>query len=349
MEFSAQQIADFLGGHVEGDPQITVNDFAKIEEGAPHKLSFLANPKYTAYLYTTQSSIVLINDNFELTAPVSATLVRVPDAYAAIGQLLTLVDQTKEQPKANIDATAHINADATIGSGCYIGHCAYIGKGAVIGNNTKIYPFAYIGDNAKVGDDCILYAHTTLYHECVVNDRCIIHSGAVIGADGFGFAPKGDTYEKIPQLGNVVIEADVEVGANTAIDRAVMGSTVIKQGVKLDNLIQVAHNVSIGENTVIAAQTGIAGSTHIGRNCMIAGQVGIVGHLRIGDHVKLGPQAGVSKNTKDDTTLWGTPAFDYGKYTRSHVVFQQLPDLRQTVNTLKKELETLKAQLEQSK
>ena len=349
MEFSAQQIASLLGGTVEGNPEVTVNDFAKIEEGAPHKLSFLANPKYTHHLYTTQSSIVLINVDFELTQPVSTTLIRVENAYASIAQLLTFVEQTKTKPTAEIAETAHIAPDATLGDGCYIGHCAYIGKGATIGKDTKIYPFAYVGDEARVGDNTILYAHTTVYHQCEVGDRCIIHSGAVIGADGFGFAPKGDIYEKIPQLGNVVIEDDVEIGANTTVDRAVMGSTTIKQGVKLDNLIQVAHNVSIGKNTVMAAQVGIAGSAHIGNNCMVGGQAGINGHIKICDRAKIGPKAAVIKGLKEGTRVWGSPAYDAHEYTRSAAVFKRLPDLRLTVIALQKEVEALKAQLGQTK
>ena len=273
MEFSAQQIAGFLNGTIEGDPNVKVSNFSKIEEGKPGTLTFLANLKYAHHIYNTEASIVLVNNDFKPEQPIRATLVKVENAYAALAMLLNLVEQSKSKKKG-VDSTAFIAASATVSDDCYVGNFAYIGEGVKMGKNCMVYPHAYIGDHVTVGDNCVFYPHATVYENCIIGNNCILHAGSVVGADGFGFAPEGETYKKIPQLGNVIIEDDVEIGANTTIDRAVMDSTIIHRGVKLDNLVQIAHNVEVGENTVMAAQVGIAGSVKVGKHCMFGGHRG---------------------------------------------------------------------------
>lgn len=343
MEFTAEAIAGFLKGEIEGDPQVKVNNIAKIEEGFSGALSFLANPKYEHYIYTTRSSVVLVNKTFVPTAKVEATLIRVDNAYEAFASLLRLVDQARPRKKG-VHPSAVIEPTAKVGTGAYVGAYAYVGENCIIGDNCSVYPHVYIGDNCRIGNNCILYPGVKIYHECVLGEGCTVHAGSVIGSDGFGFAPQSETeFMKIPQLGNVILEDHVEIGANVAIDRATMGSTIIRRGVKLDNLIQVGHNVEIGENTVMAGQTGIAGSTKIGKNCMFAGQVGIAGHLRIADGTKLGAQAGVPGDVKNENSiLLGSPAIDHKDFLRSSVVFRKLPDLKTRLDNLEKEFKALK-------
>ncbi len=339
MEFSAIQIATFLSGTVEGDPDVKVYNVAKIEEGAPGMLSFLANPKYSQYLYTTQSSIVLVNYDFELQDKVSATLIRVPDAYAAFAQLLGLYQQFM-QSKSGVSSLSFISKDASYGDDVYIGEFAFIGERAKIGDRVKIYPQVYIGDDVVIGDDTVIYAGAKLYAQTVVGKSCILHSGCVIGADGFGFAPQNDgSYNKIPQIGNVVLGNNVEIGANTCVDCATMGSTRIQDGVKLDNLIQIAHNVEVGKNTAIAAQTGVSGSTKIGSNCIVAGQVGMVGHISIADKTKIGAQSGILGNVKKEgEELMGSPAMNLRDYLRMSVYTKNIEKLVKRVEELEKKL-----------
>ena len=339
MEFSAIQIATFLSGTVEGDPEVKVYNVAKIEEGAPGMLSFLANPKYSQYLYTTKSSIVLINNDFELQDKVSATLIRVPDAYAAFAQLLGLYQQFM-QSKSGVSSLSFISKDASYGDDVYIGEFAFIGERAKIGNRVKIYPQVYIGDDVVIGDDTTIYAGAKLYAQTVVGNSCILHSGCVIGADGFGFAPQEDgSYNKIPQIGNVVLGNNVEIGANTCVDCATMGSTKIQDGVKLDNLIQIAHNVEVGKNTAVAAQTGVSGSTKIGANCVIAGQVGMAGHIHIADRTKIGAQSGILGNVKKEgEELMGSPAINLRDYLRMSVYTKNIEKLVKRVEDLEKKL-----------
>ena len=344
MEFTAQQIAAFLRGTVEGDPEVKVSNFSKIEEGKPGTLTFLANPKYEHHIYHTEASIVLVNQDFTPTEPIHTTLIRVENAYTALAQLLNMVEQAKSK-KSGVDSTAFIAPTASVGEDCYIGNMAYIGERVKLGNNCQVYPFAYIGDNVEIGDNTILYPHVTVYHDCRIGQHCILHAGSVIGADGFGFAPEGEQYKKIPQLGNVVIEDNVEIGANTTIDRAVMDSTIIRQGVKLDNLIQIAHNVEVGENTVMAAQVVIAGSVKVGKHCMFGGQVGLAGHIQIADDVTLGAQAGVISSVKEATTLLGAPAIQARNFMRSSAIFNRLPELYRTIGQLQREVETLKKEI----
>ncbi|MCU0462618.1 MAG: UDP-3-O-(3-hydroxymyristoyl)glucosamine N-acyltransferase [Bacteroidales bacterium] len=343
MEFTAATIAGFLEGEVEGDPKTVVNNIAKIEEGFKGALSFLANPKYEPYIYTTQSSIVLVNKTFVPSSKIDATLIRVENAYEAFASLLRLVDQTRPRKKG-IHPTAVIEPSVKVGSDVYIGAYAYIGDNCIIGDNCSIYPHVFVGDNTRIGKNCTLNPGVKIYHECVLGEGCTIHAGTVIGSDGFGFAPQSETeFMKIPQLGNVVIEDHVEIGANVAIDRATMGSTIIRKGVKLDNLIQIGHNVEIGENTVMAGQTGIAGSTKVGKNCMFGGQVGISGHLRIADGTKIGAKAGVPGNVKkENSILLGLPAIDHMDFLKSSVIFRKLPDLKTRVDNLEKEVKTLR-------
>lgn len=341
MEFTAKQIADFIGGKVEGDINATVNTFAKIEEGTKGAISFLSNPKYIHYIYDTQSSIVLINNDVELERPVSTTLIRVENAYECVAKLLQLYDATRPK-KQGIDSLAFISPKATIGENVYIGAFAYIGDNAVIGNGTMVYPHATIGDNVKIGEKCKIYPNVVIYEGCKLGNEVTIHSGSVIGADGFGFAPNTEGYAKIPQIGIVTIEDNVEIGANTCIDRSTMGSTIIRKGVKLDNLIQVAHNVEIGENTVMSAQVGIAGSTKIGSWCMFGGQVGLAGHITVGDKTFLGAQSGVPGNIKGDQTLIGTPPMEPKAYFKSQAIFRKLPDMYKQINELQKQLDELK-------
>lgn len=344
MEFSAQQIADFLNGTVEGDPTVKVCNFSKIEEGKPGTLTFLANLKYAHHIYNTEASIVLVNNDFKPEQPVKSTLVRVANAYASLAMLLNLVEQSKSK-KNGIDSTAFVASTSSVGENCYIGTFAYIGDGAKLGKNCMIYPHAYIGDNVSVGDNCILYPHATIYENCIVGNNCIFHAGSVIGADGFGFAPEGESYKKIPQLGNVIIEDDVEIGANTTVDRAVMDSTIIRKGVKLDNLVQIAHNVDVGDNTVMAAQVGIAGSVKIGKHCMFGGQVGLAGHIHIADNVIFGAQAGVISDVKEPTTLLGAPAINAKNFMRSSAIFNRLPDIYRSIGQMQREIEQLKKEI----
>ncbi len=338
MEFTATQIATLLNGKIEGDQNVTVSKFSKIEEGEKGSISFLANIKYTGYIYETKASIVLVNDTFTPDKPISCTLIKVPDAYQAITKLLTFYNQNKTE-KSGIEKPSFIAESAKIGNDIYLGAFAYIGNKVRIGNNVKIYPHVYLGDNVTIDDNTVLYSGVKVYSDCVVGKNCIIHAGAVIGSDGFGFAPteKGD-YNKIPQIGNVIIGNSVEIGAGTTIDRATMGNTLIKDGVKLDNLIQIAHNVVIGEHTAIAAQTGIAGSTKIGKNCMIGGQVAIAGHIMIPDNVKVGAMAGVASTPKEGAILQGSPAMNYKDFYRASAVFKILPDLKRQLDSLTKKI-----------
>jgi UDP-3-O-[3-hydroxymyristoyl] glucosamine N-acyltransferase len=343
MEFNAATIAGFLNGEIEGNPDIKVNTIAKIEEGHAGALSFLANPKYEHYIYTTNSSIVLVNKSFVPSQKIGATLIKVENAYEAFASLLRLVDQARPR-KTGIHPSAVIEPSAKIGSDVYIGPYAYIGDNAVIGDNCAIYPHVYVGDNTKIGANSTLNPGVKVYHECVIGNSCIIHAGSVIGSDGFGFAPQSENeYMKIPQLGNVILEDNVEIGANVTIDRATMGSTIIRKGVKLDNLIQVGHNVEIGENTVMAAQTGISGSTKIGKNCMFGGQVGLAGHIKIANGTKVGAQAGILGEIKEENTaIIGSPAIDIRNFMKSSVIFKRLPELKTKIETLEKDVESLK-------
>jgi len=339
MEFTAETIAGFLKGEIAGDPQVKVNNVARIEEGFPGALSFLANPKYEQYIYTTQSSVVLVNSDFVPASPVTATLIRVKNSYEAFASLLSLVEQSRPKKKG-IHPTAVIETGAVIGKDVYIGAYAFIGENCRIGDNSRIYPHVYIGDGTSVGNNCTFYSGVKIYHECSIGNGCTIHSGSVIGADGFGFAPQSESeFMKIPQIGNVVLEDHVEVGANVAIDRATMGSTIIRKGVKIDNLIQIGHNVEIGENTVMAGQTGIAGSTKIGKNCMFAGQVGIAGHLKVADGTKAGAQAGIAGDIKEEnTTILGSPSMDFRQFMKSYVVFRKLPEMKSKIDSIEKEI-----------
>jgi UDP-3-O-[3-hydroxymyristoyl] glucosamine N-acyltransferase len=341
MEFTAQQIANILKGTVDGDPNVKVNNFSKIEDGKPYSLTFLANPKYEPYIYRTNASIVLVNDEFIPTSPVKSTLIRVANAYAALAVLLDMI-QSPEKEKEGIDSTAFIHPSATVGEGCYIGAFAYIGENARIGKNSRIYPYTYIGDKASVGNGCLLYPHVTVYGKCIIGNHCILHAGSVVGSDGFGFAPEGGEYKKIPQRGHVILEDDVEIGANTTVDRAVIGATIIRKGVKLDNLIQIAHNVEIGEHTVIAAQAGISGSVKVGRHCRIGGQAGLAGHIHIEDHTDVGGQSGVMGHLKTGETVLGSPSMDSRAYMRSCVVFGRLPEMYRSIAKLQQEVEQLK-------
>ena len=341
MEFKAKQIAEFVGGRVEGNEDVAVSTFAKIEEGHEGALSFLSNPKYTHYLYDTRSSIVLVNDDLVLERPVETTLIRVKNAYEAVARLLQLYESMKPK-KTGIDPLASVAPSAQVGKDVYIGAFAVIGEGAVVGDGTQIYPHAVVGDGVTLGSRCLIYPNVTIYQGCRLGSGVTIHAGSVIGADGFGFAPNQEGYDKIPQIGIVVIEDNVEIGANTCIDRSTMGQTVIHKGVKLDNLIQVAHNCEIGENTVMSAQVGLAGSTKVGAWCMFGGQVGLAGHITVGDRVNLGAQSGVPGSIKENQTLIGTPPMDPRSYFKSQAVFRRLPEMYKELEALKKEIEELK-------
>lgn len=341
MEFSAKQIAQFVQGVIEGDENATVNTFAKIEDGKPGAISFLSNPKYTHYIYDTESSIVLVDKSVELEKPTKATLVRVDNAYECVAKLLQLYESMKPK-KTGIDSLAFVSPSAKIGENVYIGAFAYIGDNVVIGDGCQIYPNVVICENAKVGNDCLFYPNVTIYHDCHVGNRVTLHAGSVVGSDGFGFAPSENGYDKIPQIGIVTIEDDVEIGANTCIDRSTMGSTYVRKGVKLDNLVQIAHNTDIGANTVMSAQVGVAGSTKVGQWCMFGGQVGIAGHITIGNKVFLGAQSGVPSSLKDDQTLIGTPPMEKLPYFKSQAIFQRLPDLYKQIQKLQKEVDELK-------
>lgn len=346
MEFNAQQIASYLGGTVEGNPEAAVKTFAKIEEGQEGAISFLANPKYAHYLYETLSSVVLVNQDFVLERPVKATLVRVPNAYEAIARLLSLYE-SMTQKRTGIHPLACVSETATLGEGVYVGPFAYVGEGVSIGNGTQIYAHVVLEENTTVGDNCTIYPNVSVYKECRIGNGVILHSGCVIGADGFGFAPAADGYEKIPQIGIVTIEDNVEIGANACVDRSTMGSTYVRRGAKLDNLVQIAHNVEVGAHTVMSAQVGVAGSTKIGEWCMFAGQVGMAGHLTLPDRTTAGAQAGIHTSRTGGVPLMGTPAIDARTFARSSAVFKNLPDLREEVRNLRKEIEQLKAQLGQ--
>lgn len=346
MQFSAIQIANLLGGQIEGKPDTKVTGVSKIEEAEEGSLCFISNPKYEEYLYSTKASVVLINESLQLSKHTHATLIRVPDAYASFALLLQkYTEMVASQSPKGIEQPSFIATTATIGKDVYIGAFTYIADNVVIADGAKIYPNCYVGKDVLIGKDVQLYPGVRIYEQCKIGDRCVIHAGTVIGCDGFGFAPQTDgTYSKIPQIGNVVIEEDVEIGSNCSIDRATMGTTTIKKGVKLDNLIQIAHNVEIGENTVIAAQTGIAGSTKIGQNCMIGGQVGIIGHIQIANRTNINAQSGVSKTVEQpNTVLNGTPAFDYKSVLKSQAIFRHLPEMNQKILQLEKLVAQLQA------
>lgn len=343
MEFTAEQIASVIGGKIEGDKDAKVRTFAKIEEGVEGAISFLSNPKYTHYIYDTKSSVVIVNEDVELEGTVAPTLIRVKNAYESIAQLLQIYEASKPK-KTSVSPQAYISPTAKLGKDCYVGPFACIGEGTVIGDGCQIYPHAVVGDNVKMGNGCILYPNTTVYQGCKIGNNVTLHAGSVIGADGFGFAPNADGYDKIPQIGIVTIEDNVEIGANTCVDRSTMGSTVIRKGVKLDNLVQVAHNVEIGENTVMSAQVGIAGSTKVGSWCMFGGQVGIAGHITIGDKTFLGAQSGVPGSLKGGEELIGTPPMNPRNYFKSQAIFRRLPDMYKELEALKKTIEELKSE-----
>jgi len=338
MKFTATQIADILDGKVEGNPEAEVSELAKIEEGSEGSLTFLSNPKYTSFLYTTNASITIVNDNFEVEQPVNTTLIKVKDAYKAFSKLLEYYNQIKLN-KSGIEQPSYIAESAKYGEELYLGAFAYIGDNVNIGDHVKVYPNVYIGDNVKIGNNVTLFPGVKVYSESLIGNNVTIHSGTVIGADGFGFSPgDGGEYSKVPQIGNVIIEDHVDIGAGTTIDRATLGSTIIRKGVKLDNHIQIAHNVEIGENTAIAAQTGIAGSTKIGKSCLIGGQVGIAGHLTIGDRVKIQAQSGIGRDIKDDEMLQGSPAIGYSDYNKSYIHFKNLPKTMNIIHQLEKKI-----------
>jgi UDP-3-O-[3-hydroxymyristoyl] glucosamine N-acyltransferase len=339
LKFTAEQIADILEGTVVGDPNIEVFKLSKIEEGTEGSLTFLSNPKYTPYIYKTEASITIVNADFKAEQALMTTLIKVEDAYEGFSKLLEYYNQIKLN-KSGIEQPCFISETTIVPENSYIGAFAYIGNNVDIGTNVKIFPNAFIGDNVKLGDNTIIFSGAKVYSDCVIGNNCVINSGAIIGADGFGFAPNKDgSYSKIPQIGNVILEDYVDIGAGTTIDRATMGSTIIRSGVKLDNQIQIAHNVEIGKNTVIAAQTGIAGSTKIGEHCQIGGQVGIVGHLTIGNNVKVQAQSGVGRNVKDNEILQGSPSFGYTDWNKSYVHFKNLPKLAKTINELEKKVD----------
>ncbi len=336
MEFTASQIANLLEGEVEGNPEIAVYKLSKIEEGEKGSLTFLANPKYTPFIYSTEASVTIVNKDFIPEQKLSTTLIKVEDAYKSFSKLLEYYNKVKLN-KTGLEKPVFISKTATYGENFYLGAFSYLGNHVNIGDNVKIYPNVYIGDNVKIGNDVVVFAGAKIYSESIIGNNCVIHSGAIIGADGFGFTPNDNgEYSKVPQTGNVVLEDNVDVGAGTTIDRATLGSTILRRGVKLDNQIQIAHNVEIGENTAIAAQTGVAGSTKIGRNCLIGGQVGIVGHITIGDRVKIQAQSGIGRNVKDDQVLQGSPALNYGDYNKSYVHFKNLPKIVNKINEIDK-------------
>ncbi|MXV14892.1 UDP-3-O-(3-hydroxymyristoyl)glucosamine N-acyltransferase [Hufsiella ginkgonis] len=342
MQFTAQQVAILLNGTLEGDPGVTVNQLAKIEEGIQGSLTFLANPKYEAYLYNTMASIVVISNDLELTQPVIPTLIRVKDPYSSFSVLLEKYNTIKLDKKG-IEQPSYIHPSAKVGKEVYIGAFAYIGQNVVVGDNSKVYPHVYLGDNVQVGDNCTLFSGVKVYSDCVLGNNVIVHSSAVIGSDGFGFAPQKDgTYTKVSQIGNVVIGDDVEIGSNTSIDRATIGSTLIRSGVKLDNLIQVAHNVEIGANTVIASQTGVSGSAKVGENSVIGGQVGIVGHINIAKGSQIQAKSGINRSIEEEGKKWaGAPATNYTNHMRAQVVLQRLPELERKIEELQRRIQEL--------
>ncbi|MFV8335504.1 UDP-3-O-(3-hydroxymyristoyl)glucosamine N-acyltransferase [Flavobacterium sp. RSP29] len=338
MKFTAEQIAGILEGEVVGNPMAEVFRLSKIEDGTDGSLTFLSNPKYLNYIYSTKASVTIVNDTFVPESPLTTTLIKVEDAYVAFSKLLEFYNQVKLN-KSGIEQPSFLSQSVKYGDNLYLGSFSYVGQNVVLGENVKIYPNCFIGDNVVIGDNVILFAGAKIYSETIIGNNCTIHSGAIIGADGFGFAPNPDgTYTKIPQIGNVIIEDNVDVGSCTTIDRATMGSTIIRKGVKLDNQIQIAHNVEIGENTVIAAQTGVAGSTKIGKNGMIGGQVGISGHLTIGNNVRIQAQSGVGRNIKDNEILQGSPTFGYNDFSKSYVHFKNLPKIVAEIEELKKQI-----------
>ncbi|MDR2910014.1 MAG: UDP-3-O-(3-hydroxymyristoyl)glucosamine N-acyltransferase [Bacteroidales bacterium] len=344
MEFKATDIAAFLQGDVVGNGDIKIYNVSKIEEGKPGTLAFLANTKYENYIYETQASVVLVNKSFEPQKNISATLIKVDDAYKAFASLLEFYFMAKSNLKTGIEQPSFIHESIQAGTDIYVGAFAFISKNVRIGNNVKIYPHVFIGENVSVGDNCILYSGVKIYDDCIIGNRCILHSGCVVGADGFGFVPQNDgTYKKIPHVGNSILEDDVEIGANTTIDRGTIGSTIIRNGVKIDNLVHIAHNCEIGANTAIAAQTGIAGTTKIGENCKLGGQVGVAGHINIGNNVHIGAQSGVSNSVKDNETLLMTPAFNIKDAVKTAVIFKNLPQLREEIIQLKKDVKLLKS------
>jgi len=348
MQFSAAQIAMIIGGKVEGDPQTSVASFGKIEEAKNGQLAFLANPKYEDHLYTTGASVIIINESLELKQPVTASLIRVADAYTAFATLLATYQQMVTQQLSGIQEPVYICKSAKLGKNVYIGAFAYIGENVMIGDNVKVFPNAFIGDNVHVGENTIIHPGVKIYHDCIIGKSVTIHAGSVIGSDGFGFAPQADgSYKKVPQIGNVVLEENVEIGANVTIDRATMGSTIIHAGAKLDNLIQIAHNVEIGNHTVIAAQAGVSGSTKIGNHVKIGGQAGIVGHISIADGSQINAQSGVSKSIKTPNLLvTGSPAHDYTSTLRSQAVFRNLPELEKRITLLENMIKELRAEKE---
>ena len=342
MKFTANQIAEILEGEIVGDALVEVSTLSKIEEGKEGSLTFLSNPKYTPYIYDTEASVVVVNKSFEPEKSVSATLLKVEDAYKAFTQLLEFYNQIKLS-KTGIENPSFISKTAVVGENPYIGAFVYIGENVKLGDNVKIYPNSYIGDNVTIDDNSIVFSGVRIYSDTKIGKNCMINSGSVLGADGFGFVPNEEgVYKKVPQIGNVILEDNVDIGAATTIDRATLGSTIIRKGVKLDNHIQVAHNVDIGENTVIASQTGIAGSTKIGKGCQIGGQVGIVGHITIGDNVRIQAQSGIGRSLKDGETVQGSPALGYSDYNKSYVYFKNLPKIAKQIRELEKELKALK-------
>lgn len=345
MEFTAKDIASLLAGTIDGNPDVKVNRLARIEDGEPGALSFLANPKYNPYIYSTRSSIVLVQSEFEVEQSITCTLIRVNDPYSAFANLLEIYDKMRKD-KTGTSSLASIAKSAKIGSNAYIGDFVVISDNVVIGDNVKIFPHTYVGENVRIGSDTTLNPGVIVYYDCTIGNECTIHGGSVIGADGFGFAPQSDNnYKKVAQIGNVIIEDNVEIGANTTIDRATLGSTIIRRGVKLDNLIQVGHNVEIGENTVIAAQSGIAGSTKVGKNCMLGGQVGLAGHIVIADDVKIGAQAGLASNVnKSGSVLLGAPAIDISRFRRIIAIFNNLDKLYYRIADLEKTIQHLQAE-----
>ena len=340
MVFTAGQIAGILDGEVDGNPEIAVHRLAKIEEGESGSLTFLANPKYTSHIYTTKASVTIVNKDFVPEQDLTTTMIKVDDAYESFSKLLEYYNQV-ENNKVGIESPVFTADDAVYGENFYLGAFSYLGNNVVIGKNVKIYPNVYVGDNVKIDDNVIVFAGAKIYSETVIGKNCMIHSGAIIGADGFGYTPnKEGEFSRIPQTGNVVLEDDVDIGAGTTIDRATLGSTILHRGVKLDNQIQIAHNVEIGEHTIIAAQTGIAGSAKIGKRCMIGGQVGIVGHITIGDNVKIQAQSGIGRNIKDNEVLQGSPALKLGDYNKSYVHFKNLPKIVKRIDKLEKKIDS---------
>ncbi len=345
MEFTAEQIAQLIQGTIEGDPQAKINTFTKIEGGKPGAISFLSNPKYVNYIYDTKSSVVLVDESLKLDKPVTTTLIRVKNAYEAVAKLMQMYVSMMPKKKG-IDSLAFIDPSAKVGKDCYIGPFVFIGPNVTVGDGCVLHPHVSIGDNATLGDNTEIYSNAVVYHDCKVGSNCIIHAGAVIGADGFGFAPSENGYDKIPQLGIVVVEDNVEIGANTCIDRSTMGCTIVRKGVKLDNLVQIAHNTDIGANTVMSSQVGVAGSTKVGEWCMFGGQVGIAGHITIGNKVHLGAQSGVPGNLKDGEALIGTPPIPQTNYFRSQAVFKRLPDMYRQMNEMQKTIAALQEKLD---